>query len=222
MPPKERKRGCKFFSSFSLIFVRTYKLTTFSDIALESSLEKLSIDPGASTRRAATTAKPASKKNHHPSSSSPLPLVDSWEEDAALSSASGSSSRASSPNPAHSQPPLTPTSPISTLPLAPPPTPITGSHPHYWTSSGTQAARSSLGAGGLGYYQQATPQARPEKQTAVAGRMIAGALGVRIPPKSEDGKRYERVLREKVGREREGRKREEEERERAKKAVWDS
>lgn len=52
--------------------------------------------------------------------------------------------------------------------------------------------------------------------------MIAGALGVRVPPKSEDGKRYERVLREKVGREREGKKREEEEKERAKKAVWDS
>lgn len=52
--------------------------------------------------------------------------------------------------------------------------------------------------------------------------MIAGALGVRAPPKSEEGKRYEQVLREKAGREKEEKKREEEERERAKKAVWDS
>lgn len=225
MPPKERKRGCNYFSfSFlSLIYIRTNGPTKFSNIALESSLQKLSVDPTASTRPVATTAKPTSKnKLRSFSSSSPPPLVDSWEEEAALSLSSGSPSRASSPNPAYPQPPLTPTSPLSTLPLAPPPTPITGTHHDAWTGSSTHVARSAQGVGGAGYHQQATPQARPEKQTAVAGRMIAGALGVRAPPKSEEGKRYERALREKAGRERDGKKREDEERERAKKAVWDS
>lgn len=75
---------------------------------------------------------------------------------------------------------------------------------------------------GARYNRQASSQARPEKQTAVAGRMIAGALGVRAPPKSEEGKRYERALREKAGREKEEKKSEEQERERAKMAVWDS
>lgn len=224
MPPKERKLGCNFsFSFFSLIYVSTNELTDFSTKALESSLQKLSVEPTASTRPAATTAKPASKnKLRSFSSSSPPPLVDSWEEEAALSLSSGSSSRASSPNPAHPQPPLTPTSPLSKFPLAPPSTPITGTHHDDWTGSSTHVARSSQGVGGTGYHQQAPPQARPEKQTAVAGRMIAGALGVRAPPKSEEGTRYERVLREKAGREREGKKRQDEERERAKKAVWDS
>lgn len=64
-------------------------------------------------------------------------------------------------------------------------------------------------------------KARPEKTTAVAGRMIAGALGMRAPTKSEEGRQYERALREKVGREKEERRREEKERERAKTAVWE-
>ncbi|MCJ1468051.1 hypothetical protein MMC07_006677 [Pseudocyphellaria aurata] len=158
------------------------------------------------------------------SSSSPPLLADSWEEEAAaLSSSSGSSSRAHSPDSARPHRPRTPTSPLATLPLAPPPTPTTNTHPYHWTSSSIQAARSTSGAGSAGYSQQTPPsQVRPEKQTAVAGRMIAGALGVRAPLKSEESKRYERVLREKVGKERKEKKREEEERERAKQAVWDS
>jgi hypothetical protein len=65
---------------------------------------------------------------------------------------------------------------------------------------------------------------RPEKTDAVAKRMIAGALGVRAPKKTEEQKEYERAVREKERRrkEREGeeRRREEEERERARKSVW--
>lgn len=220
MPPKERKQHCIHFSFSSPFHVRTNGLRNLPNIALESSLQKLSVRPAATAAERAFKNKPRSS-----SSSSIPPLADSWEEEAALSSSSDSSSRASSPNPAHPQPPLTPTSPLSAFPLAPPPTPITGTHHHDWTSSSTHAVGSSSGADGAGYNQQ-TPlparQARPEKQTAVAGRMIAGALGMRAPPKSEEGKQYERALRQKAGREREEKKREEEERDRAKKAVWDS
>lgn len=71
-----------------------------------------------------------------------------------------------------------------------------------------------------------TPSHRPEKQIAVAGRLIAGALGVKAPPKSEEAKAYERVVREKekkrLAREREGKRMEAEEAERAKRDVWDS
>lgn len=67
---------------------------------------------------------------------------------------------------------------------------------------------------------------RPEKQIAVAGRMIAGALGVKAPPKSAEARAYENVVREKekkrLAREREGKRIEAEEAERAKREVWDS
>lgn len=70
------------------------------------------------------------------------------------------------------------------------------------------------------------PNHRPEKQIAVAGRLIAGALGVKAPPKSEEAKAYERVIREnekkRLAREREGRRVEAEEAERAKRDVWES
>ena len=59
----------------------------------------------------------------------------------------------------------------------------------------------------------------------MAGRLIAGALGVRSPAKSEEAKEYERVVKEKEQRkrteEREVAKREEEEKEAARKSVWD-
>lgn len=67
---------------------------------------------------------------------------------------------------------------------------------------------------------------RPEKTTAVAGRMIAGALGVRPPKKSEEQRQYEKVVNEKEVRrrdkEREDKRREEEEAVKAKAAVWDA
>lgn len=69
------------------------------------------------------------------------------------------------------------------------------------------------------------PEKRPEKSSAAAGRMIAGALGVKAPKKTEEGKAYERAVREneRVRREKlkeEGRT-EEREREEARKKVWD-
>lgn len=51
--------------------------------------------------------------------------------------------------------------------------------------------------------------------------MIAGALGMRAPVKSEEAKKYEKAVREKVEKEREERRKVEEEREKAKRAVWD-
>lgn len=51
--------------------------------------------------------------------------------------------------------------------------------------------------------------------------MIAGALGLRAPAKTEEARRYERVVKERAGREREERRKGEEERERAIRDVWE-
>ena len=72
----------------------------------------------------------------------------------------------------------------------------------------------------------ARPNFRPEKQTAVAGRLIAGALGVRAPKKTEEQRQYDKAMKEKEIRrrekEREGKRREEEDVQKAKAAIWDS
>ena len=66
---------------------------------------------------------------------------------------------------------------------------------------------------------------RPEKTDAVAKRMIAGALGVRAPKKTEEQRAYEKAVKEKEIKrknlEKENKKKEQEESERAKAAVWD-
>lgn len=66
---------------------------------------------------------------------------------------------------------------------------------------------------------------RPEKTTAVAGRLIAGALGVRAPKRTDEEREFDRAMREKERKrrneEREREKRETEEREARKKAIWD-
>ena len=59
----------------------------------------------------------------------------------------------------------------------------------------------------------------------MAGRMIAGALGVKTPKPTEEGKAYERAVREKERKRRERAKeevgRQEKEIEEARRAVWD-
>jgi hypothetical protein len=55
--------------------------------------------------------------------------------------------------------------------------------------------------------------------------MIAGALGVKAPPKTEEARAYERAVREKekkrLAKEKEGRRAETEAAERAKRQIWD-
>lgn len=141
------------------------------------------------------------------------PLPESWEE------AANSSSSSSSPSPS---PPQTPVS--ASAPRAPRPTHTTpyefpsqdipglsGGQPH------TDGVRSSGGGTPLGR--------RPAKQVAVAGRIIAGALGVKAPPRSEEARAYDRAARAKekkrLERERELKRLQAEEAEKAKKEVWD-
>lgn len=69
-----------------------------------------------------------------------------------------------------------------------------------------------------------TPDKRPEKSNAAAGRLIAGALGVKVK-KTEEGVRYEKAVREKEKKRRERVKEEEGRAEReaedSKRAVWE-
>lgn len=90
-------------------------------------------------------------------------------------------------------------------------------------SYGQAPVRSREGSrGGSG---TASPAKRPEKTTAVAGRLIAGALGVRAPKRTEEEREYDKAMREKERKRREEErnreKKEKEEVEERKRSVWE-
>jgi pyruvoyl-dependent arginine decarboxylase (PvlArgDC) len=70
-----------------------------------------------------------------------------------------------------------------------------------------------------------TPARRPDKTTAVAGRLIAAGLGVRAPRRTEEEREYDKAIREqqrkKRDEERQREKAEQDAAEQRKKAIWD-
>jgi hypothetical protein len=163
-----------------------------------------------STLKLSTTV--PQKPFHKPKSK---PVADSWDLES-----SGSDTETETA-------PLSTTSTATTLvedpPQPPPPTPASPTPFDFPDNSpyGAGRIRGDSGAGsGVGGLEK-----RPEKTTAVAGRMIAGALGVRAPRRTEEEREYDRAMREKERKrrteEKEREKREAEDREARKKAVWD-
>ncbi|KAJ9644558.1 hypothetical protein H2199_003521 [Coniosporium tulheliwenetii] len=119
-------------------------------------------------------------------------------------------------------------------PLAPPPTPASPTSGFTYdlpyssliptSSISSSRSKGTSPEGGSG---ASTPPSsrRPDKTTAVAGRLIAGALGVKAPRRTEEEREYDRVMRgkekERREREREERGRRAEEEERARRKVWE-
>ena len=164
---------------------------------MESKLSRLSLD--ARPTEGATTHKPKDEAL----------VADSWEDDS-LSDLDTETEDTSGLQ-------------KSSVPSAPPPTPISPiTFPSWDSGPGFQNG---------GYVSAATrnrgeeERRRPEKSTAVAGRLIAGALGVKAPKKTEEQRAYDRAIREqeikRKNREKAAKEREKEEAERAKNAVWD-
>ncbi|KAF1992833.1 hypothetical protein P154DRAFT_528205 [Amniculicola lignicola CBS 123094] len=152
------------------------------------------------------------------------PVADSWDED------SGSDTETESANPSSSSTSAKDSlSPINTnasydSPNPPPPTPASPTpfeFPDNIPALGEQRSRDGS-RGGSG---TVSPARRPEKTTAVAGRLIAGALGVRAPKRTEEEREFDRAVREKERRrrdeERNREKREKEAAEARKRAVWE-
>jgi len=104
-------------------------------------------------------------------------------------------------------------------PDAPPPTPI--SPPASFPNGETFVVPYVYG---VSQARNERASIRPEKTDAVAKRMIAGALGVKAPKKTEEQRAYDRAIKEKElkrrNQEKETAARAKEEAERAKVAVW--
>ncbi|KAL5356966.1 hypothetical protein BJX96DRAFT_172096 [Aspergillus floccosus] len=188
--------------------------TTTSE--LHSSLSDLSLSTKAAIKDIPRpTPRPIPKKK--------APVVaDSWEDEAdTVSSSDELASSSNNPDIA-----LSP-SVTAEGPLDPPPTPISPQTSNPWaatptyTSSGPTSAAPSRASDS----RSPTPSRRPEKQTAVAGRMIAGALGLRAPKRTEEQRAYDRAVKEQEikrrNREREEAAKAKEAEEQAKAAIWD-
>jgi hypothetical protein len=134
------------------------------------------------------------------------PVAESWEDEE-LEDSSENTDRPISPQQS------------ADYPAAPPPTPISPkSHETFISPYG-------YGVGMDGASERERPGVRPEKTDAVAKRMIAGALGVRAPKKTEEQKAYDRAIKEKEIKRRNAEKEAaagaKQEAERAKAAVWE-
>ena len=136
------------------------------------------------------------------------PVADSWEDEADLSE-----DEPAEVQDLASSSVLSPTLSMEG-PLDPPPTPISPQTSQPWGN----VRASSPATGGPG------PARRPEKQTAVAGRLIAGALGIRAPKRTEEQRAYDRSVKEQEikrrNREREEAAKAKEEEEKLKASVW--
>jgi hypothetical protein len=157
-------------------------------------------------------AKPA----HKPKSK---PVADSWDEDLSGSDTETEEAPLSKKSSPHDS--LDPISTVTSNELVPHPPPPTPASPPPFdfpdnTPYGASRGRADSSRG---------LDKRPEKTTAVAGRLIAGALGVRAPKRTDEEKEYDRAMRDKERKRRaEEKERETREREAAearKKAVWD-
>lgn len=145
-------------------------------------------------------------------------VADSWEDEI---SSSGSSSETETENEevtkTSAKPSVTSLAAKSEGPLAPPPTPASGNY------NNNNAPFTTNSPSSINHRGERT--VRPEKQTAVASRMIAGALGLRAPKRTEEQRAYDRAVKEKEikrrNREKEEAAKAREEEERAKAAVWD-
>ncbi|RJE26405.1 hypothetical protein PHISCL_01292 [Aspergillus sclerotialis] len=191
---------------------------------LQSSLSKLSIGEPSSIKdiaRPTTTQKQTIKSKHKPKKA----VAESWEDEVESSENEEQQqpqSRKQQPCDSEIQSPLSPSIGVSAEgPLDPPPTPISPQVSDPWGPGPSVYGCSSSSPSST----PRSPARRPEKQTAVAGRMIAGALGIRAPKRTPEQRAYDRSVKEQEIRRRNREKEEaakaKEEEEKAKAAIWE-
>lgn len=172
-------------------------------MSVESKLSRLSIDLKAQSPLNSRTL-PSSQAEGTP---------DSWEDQAdddAPVEAPGPSLKPITSIDSPGPPPPTPVSPQTTDPFA-----------KKWEAS----SKLDGGIPTPRYNSPSNADKRPEKVTSTANRMIAGALGIKAPKRTEEQKQYDKAVKEaeikRKNREKEQQERERVEDEKAKAAVWD-
>ena len=172
---------------------------------MESRFERLSIDSSAT--------KPSSR---NPKAKVDQPIAESWEDESASES-----------EPETEKPALALRSKPFSFPDPPPPTPASPAGGSFsWNQPQTSVPHEARSSQVSPPHSRGDDRKRPEKSIAVAGRLIAAGLGVKVPRRTDELKAYDRAVREqelkRQNREKATREKEKEEEERAESAVWET
>ncbi|KAI4719889.1 hypothetical protein E4T48_03883 [Aureobasidium sp. EXF-10727] len=150
---------------------------------------------------------------HHKHTKPATKVADSWEEEAS------SDPESSNPSTLKTSTKTTEEAPVPKSTYLPPHLKYRSAAPSPPSRSITPPSRSTTPS------SSTSSDRRPEKTNAVAHRLIAGALGVKVPRRTEEQRAYDKAMREqekkKRDQEREAKKKAEEDAAKAKAAIWD-
>lgn len=146
-------------------------------------------------------------------------MADSWEEEEEEEEASLDQEPSNSTTAARAANPIPEPASVPQSTYFPPHLKYRSAAPSPPSRSLTPPSRSTTPS------SSTSSERRPEKTNAVAHRLIAGALGVKVPRRTEEQRAYDKAMREqekrKRDKEREAKKKAEEDAARAKAAIWD-
>ncbi|KAI5250390.1 hypothetical protein E4T47_01361 [Aureobasidium subglaciale] len=179
--------------------------------ALQEKSNQAEDTPNAATRGTAPHTKLSKPAKKEPE------VADSWEEEVASEKEPDNTSTPASPKVTVKSTEEPAAVPKSTY--LPPHLKYRSAAPSPPTRSTTPPSRSTTPS------STASSERRPEKTNAVAHRLIAGALGVKVPRRTEEQRAYDKAMREQEKKkrdlEREAKKKAEEDAVKAKAAIWD-
>jgi hypothetical protein len=196
--------------------------STGSEAIMETMIAPSVTSIAAANRNTEAEPKPKSIARstapHHKYVKPTSKVVDSWEEEEEATT---------DPSPTNTTPkqPSDTTAPVPKSNYIPPHLKYRSAAPSPPSRSITPPSRSSTPTSNTTPSSSTSSERRPEKTNAVAHRLIAGALGVKMPRRTEEQRAYDKAMREqekkKRDQEREAKKKAEEDAAKAKAAIWD-
>jgi hypothetical protein len=196
--------------------------STRSESAEENKVSSISPSVAATDKVSESEPKhkPATRSiapHHKYSKPTTTKVADSWEEEEASSEPQPSNTTNTTTKQASD------TAPVPKSSYIPPHLKYRSAAPSPPSRSVTPPSRSTTPSSTAP--SSTTSERRPEKTNAVAHRLIAGALGVKVPRRTEEQRAYDKAMREQEKRkrdqEREAKKKAEEDAAKAKAAIWD-
>ncbi|KAG9639602.1 hypothetical protein KCU95_g10557, partial [Aureobasidium melanogenum] len=182
----------------------------------KTSIETKTTPASAPSKESVAKPKPKTESRsmapHRKYSEPATEVADSWEEEASLDQEPSSTTN-------HTANPTPEPAPVPQSTHLPPHLKYRSAAPSPPSRSLTPPSRSTTPS------SSTSSERRPEKTNAVAHRLIAGALGVKVPRRTEEQRAYDKAMREqekrKRDKEREAKKKADEDAAKAKAAIWD-
>ncbi|KAG9688224.1 hypothetical protein KCU95_g18781, partial [Aureobasidium melanogenum] len=192
---------------------KSVKSDAVAPTEVKASTETKTTPAAAPSKESASEPKPKTTTRnmtpHRKYSKPAAEVADTWEEAASLDQEPSSTTTEQTAKP----------TPESQSTYLPPHLKYRSAAPSPPSRSLTPPSRSTTPS------SSTSSERRPEKTNAVAHRLIAGALGVKVPRRTEEQRAYDKAMREQEKRrrdkEREAKKKAEEDAAKAKAAIWE-